>query len=191
MAGVKRLIVGLGNPGAEYEATRHNVGFRVVDAIAEAHGISLRREPSNALTGWGSIRGRAFGLCKPLTYMNRSGSAVLNVLRRTGIKPGDMLVVVDDINLEPGVVRVRPQGSAGGHNGLQDIIDSLGTDAFPRLRIGIGSDFRRGKQADYVLSPFSQSELPVIEEALLKARDAAVEFVTEGIVQVMNRYNRR
>ena len=103
----------------------------------------------------------------------------------------DLLVISDDVALPVGKLRLRERGSAGGHNGLQDIIDSLGTDAFPRLRIGIGSDFRRGKQADYVLSPFSQSELPVIEEALLKARDAAVEFVTEGIVQVMNRYNRR
>lgn len=191
MAGAKRLIVGLGNPGAEYEATRHNVGFRVVDAVAEAHGVSFRREPSNTLTGWGSIRGRSFGLLKPQTYMNRSGSAVLNVLRRAGIQPGEMLVVVDDINLDPGVVRVRQQGSAGGHNGLQDIIDTIGTDAFPRLRIGVGSDFRRGRQADYVLSPFDESEVPVIEEALLKARDAAVFFVLEGLVQVMNRYNRR
>ena len=111
-------------------------------------------------------------------------------MRRFGLDPAEILVIVDDINLVLGKIRLRERGSAGGHNGVQDIIDSLGTDAFPRLRVGVGSEFDRGGQADYVLSPFTAEEQPVIDDALNRARDAAVTFVTDGIVTAMNRFNR-
>ena len=189
MATSKRLIVGLGNPGAEYEKTRHNVGFEVVDAVADKARITLEHDKGDVLLGWGRVRRYPLGVAKPLTYMNRSGTAVRTLLGRHGLEPQEILVVVDDINLPVGKLRLRQGGSAGGHNGLQDITDRLGRDDFPRLRFGVGSDFSRGKQADYVLSPFSPDERPIVEEALVRARDAAITFVTDGIVTAMNRFN--
>ena len=189
MATTKRLIIGLGNPGADYEKTRHNVGFEVADAVAEKARATLEHDKGDVLLGWGRIRRFPLGVAKPLTYMNRSGSAVRTLLGRHSLQPEEILVVVDDINLPVGKLRLRPGGSPGGHNGLQDITDRLGRDDFPRLRFGIGSDFERGRQADYVLSRFSDEERPVVDEAILQARDAAITFVTDGIVTAMNRYN--
>ncbi|HUF08137.1 MAG TPA: aminoacyl-tRNA hydrolase [Rhodothermales bacterium] len=186
----KRLIIGLGNPGPEYERTRHNIGFQVADAVAEKARITFTRERGDVLLGWGRMRGYPFGVAKPQTFMNRSGRAVYTLVQRYGLETQEMLVVVDDINLPPGTIRIRPNGSAGGHNGLQDIIDSLSTADFPRLRFGIGSNFSRGRQADYVLSPFSEEEQPVVEEARLRARDAALTFVSDGVVTTMNRFNK-
>lgn len=185
----KRLIVGLGNPGPSYEGTRHNIGFEVADAVAEHAQISLEHARGDVFLGWGRIRSYSFGVAKPLTYMNRSGKAVKTLLGVHHLEPQDMLVIVDDINLEPGRLRLRPSGSAGGHNGLQDIIDRLGHDDFPRLRFGVGSDFSRGGQVDYVLSPFSPIERPLIDEAVVRARDAAETFVCEGVTTAMNRFN--
>jgi PTH1 family peptidyl-tRNA hydrolase len=191
MPSAKRLIIGLGNPGAEYEGTRHNVGFAVADALAEKIGVAFQHEKGNALVAWGRWRGCPFGLVKPLTYMNRSGGAARTLLGRCGLRPEEMLVVMDDLSLPPGTVRLRAQGSAGGHNGLQDIIDRLGTDQFPRLRVGIGSDFPRGRQVDYVLTPFTAQEQPLVDEAVGVACEAALTFVADGIVTAMNRFNRR
>lgn len=186
-----RLIIGLGNPGAEYEDTRHNVGFMVVDALAEKARIDgfAHDGRADAFIAEGRVRGRSITLAKPLRYMNRSGATVKNLVRRFTLSTQDILVIVDDINLEPGKLRLRKGGSAGGHNGTQDIIDALGTDNFPRLRIGIGNDFARGRQSDYVLSPFSADEQPLIEEVIATARDAAITFVTDGITTAMNRFN--
>ncbi len=189
MPRAKRLIVGLGNPGREYEGTRHNVGFDVADAVAVRAKVSLQHEKGNVFVGWGSFRGYPFGVAKPQTFMNLSGAAVRNLVGRYGLNPTDLLIVYDDINLEPGQLRLRPQGSAGGHNGMQDVIDALGTDNVPRLRFGVGSDFSRGQQVDYVLAPFSDEQQPLVEEALVRARDAAFTFVREGIVPAMNRFN--
>ena len=191
MAASKRLIIGLGNPGEEYENTRHNVGFDVVDLLAEKTRASLSLDRGPSVFGWGRWRGRPMGLAKPLTYMNRSGQAVRGLMRRYGVELKNVLVIVDDLNLEPGRMRIRQKGSAGGHNGVQDIIDRLGSDDFPRLRIGIGRDFSRGRQADYVLTPFSASEAPLVEATLNEARDAALTFITDGIVTAMNRFNRK
>jgi PTH1 family peptidyl-tRNA hydrolase len=186
-----RLIVGLGNPGPEYEETRHNIGFRIVDVLAEQAGIAYRQDGrAGALVGWGKVRGRPVGLAKPVTYMNRSGAAVDELARRHGLRPEDLLVVFDDINLPAGTIRLRAGGSAGGHNGVQDLIDALGTDAFPRLRVGIGNAFARGRQADYVLAPFTEEERPLVAEAVARARDAAITFVTDGLTTAMNRFNR-
>ncbi len=185
-----RLIIGLGNPGAEYEGTRHNVGFAVIEALADKAGVELGYDGrAGAMVGEGRARGRPFVLVKPLSYMNRSGTPTKHLLRRYGVQPREILVVVDDINLEAGRLRLRPRGSAGGHNGVQDLIDRLDTDDFPRLRLGIGDAFGRGRQVDYVLSPFSKAEQPVIEEAVARACEAALTFVTDGIVTAMNRFN--
>lgn len=185
----KRLIVGLGNPGPEYEATRHNVGFMVIDALVEQTGIELTDTRFQALSGWGSHRGCPFGLVKPLTYVNRSGQAVRPLQRHHGLAARELLVVVDDLNLPLGKLRLRPGGGSGGHNGLEDIAERLGTTAFPRLRIGIGSDFSRGQQVEYVLSPFSSEQQPAIEEAIDRACDAALTYVSEGVETSMNRFN--
>lgn len=191
MASSKRLIVGLGNPGVEYEQTRHNVGFWVIDALSEMARTELEPDKGPSLAGCGKVKGRPVCLLKPMTYMNRSGRAVRKHMVQLGASVEDILVIVDDINLDPGKIRLRKQGSAGGHNGVQDIIDELKSDKFPRLRIGVGSNFGRGQQANYVLSPFSEDELPLIDDAVTIARDATVTFVREGIVAAMNRFNKK
>lgn len=190
MAGSKRLIVGLGNPGEEYAATRHNVGFQIAEALADKARASFAYDGrAEALVADARLRGRPVLIVKPLTYMNRSGLSVRELLRRHTLTPADVLVVYDDINLEAGRLRLRERGSAGGHNGVQDVIDRLGSDAFPRLRVGVGNDFARGRQVDYVLSPFSSEQQPLVEEAIVRACDAAITFVADGVVTAMNRFN--
>ena len=192
MASRKRLVIGLGNPSAEYASTRHNVGFAVVDLLAERARVSFRLDPrARALAAEVRIRSRPVLLVKPQTYMNRSGFAAKNLMRRLQIAPTEILVVVDDINLPLGNLRLRAQGSAGGHNGVQDIIDEIASDAFPRLRLGVGGDFGEGQQSNYVLSPFTAQERPMVDQAVKRASQAAVAFVTDGITHAMNRFNRR
>ncbi len=183
-----RLIVGLGNPGAEYEGTRHNVGARVVEALAARCGVEPVEE-GRALVGWGRRRGRRFGLARPRTYMNRSGDAVERLMDAHDLRAADLLVVLDDMHLDVRAVRLRAGGSAGGHNGMAHIIDRLGTTGVPRLRLGIGSDFARGQQVDYVLAPFSSAQEPLVEDAVIHACNAALVFVTDGIEEAMNRFN--
>ncbi|MEO1479864.1 MAG: aminoacyl-tRNA hydrolase [Bacteroidota bacterium] len=188
----KRLIVGLGNPGPEYEATRHNVGFMVVDHLAETVGVApLRRNLAASLADEASHRGRALVVAKPQTYMNRSGEAVRALTRRYGLTPDDLVVVYDDLALPLGAVRLRGKGGAGGHNGIQNIIDTLGTSAFPRIRVGIGSNFGRGQQVRYVLAPFDADEAEARDEAVSFAAKAALSFVRDGLMTAMNRYNRK
>ncbi|HWK10414.1 MAG TPA: aminoacyl-tRNA hydrolase [Vicinamibacterales bacterium] len=188
-----KLVVGLGNPGRQYEGTRHNVGFEAVDVLARRHAAAWAAAPRgiSALTcRWqGGASGVVLG--KPLTFMNRSGEAIVGLLQFYKIEVADLLVVVDEIQLEAGRIRIRPSGSAGGHNGLKSIIQLLGTDAFPRLRIGIGRGDTRRDLADHVLSRVEPAERPVIEEAVGRAADAADLFVEEGILAAMNRFNRR
>lgn len=203
MAGSKRLIVGLGNPGVAYEGTRHNVGFDVLDRLAALTRVSfdetgtikkaVDRMRSAGLYVVVSTRfkGRPIALAKPLTFMNRSGKAVDRLIKRHGITSQDVLVVVDDINLALGNIRIRARGGSGGHNGLEDIIDTLDTDNFPRMRIGVGSTFPRGRQADYVLTAFSEEEIPLKNQTVDRASEAAITFVTDGIVTAMNRFNKR
>ncbi len=189
MSGARKLIVGLGNPGREYDRTRHNVGFELADALAERHGIRLKQHRGLALVGWSLFDGLHLGVMKPITFMNRSGRPVQDVARYYDVDPSDILVVFDDLNLPLGTIRLRAGGSAGGHNGVQNVIDVLKTNSFPRLRIGIGSEFARGRQVDYVLSPFSKQDRETIDGALIRAQEAAEMFVREGIESAMNRYN--
>ncbi len=183
------LIVGLGNPGAEYIGTRHNVGFEVVDTLAEK--LSIKFEPDNGLyhLGEGRFKGQSVVLIKPTTYMNRSGRAVTKALAATGFQKSECLVCYDDINLETGKIRLRPGGSAGGHNGIINIIEKLQTKDFPRLRIGVGNDFSRGKQAEYVLSPFTAEQRRDIDDVLDLASDAILTFLRGGIDLAMNEFN--
>jgi PTH1 family peptidyl-tRNA hydrolase len=186
-----KLVIGLGNPGSKYDNTRHNVGFAAVDTVAARHHLAWESAPRGI--GALSAKWRAGGavLAKPLTYMNLSGQAIVGLLQFYKIEVADLLVIVDEAQLEAGRLRARPSGSAGGHNGLKSIIESLGTEAFPRLRIGVGRGDARRDLADHVLGKIEAAERPVIEEAVTRAADAAEMFVGDGILAVMNTFNRK
>lgn len=191
MPRAQRLIVGLGNPGPDYEATRHNAGFLVADAVARKAGLAFEDGRGPFVIAAGSYRGTPLAVAKPVDFMNRSGTAVKKLLGQLGLEPDDLLIVYDDLALDLGQIRLRAKGSAGGHNGVQDVIDKLNSANFPRLRIGIGSSFPPGGQVEYVLAPFDEDEQPVIGEAVETAAEAALTFVREGLVPAMNRYNRK
>ena len=188
MSSPSLLVVGLGNPGREYENTRHNVGFHVVDALAEQLNVSFDHE-HDALVGTGSYKNRTVALALPLTYMNRSGDAVAALCRHFDLSADEILVAVDDLDLPVGTIRLRPKGSSGGHNGLQHIAERLGTTAFPRLRVGIGDDFADGNQVDYVLSPFTDEQRPHVEEAIEDGVGAVLALIREDLDTAMNQYN--
>ena len=183
-----KLIVGLGNPGRQYERTRHNLGFMVADLLASRWSVSLSMKDSGAF-GRGSIAGQPAALLKPMTYMNRSGQAVLEVVQFYKLPLSDLLVISDDLDLAVGRVRMRVSGSAGGQKGLGDIIQRLGSDEVARIRIGIGRP-AGGDAVEYVLSPFRPEEREPIEIALLRAAEAAECWITDGSAAAMNRYNR-
>lgn len=182
------VVLGLGNPGAEYAHTRHNIGFDVVDILASRHRIRLNLHCDQAHYGLGTIAGIPVLLAKPMTYMNRSGEAVRALLQRYPLEPARLLVIVDDVALPTGRIRVRPSGSDGGHNGLASIIQCVGTQAFPRVRVGIGSP-PPGQMVEYVLSRFQPQEQPIIAEALQRAADAVETIIAEGVQAAMNRFN--
>jgi PTH1 family peptidyl-tRNA hydrolase len=184
-----KLVVGLGNPGRKYDGTRHNVGFDVVDALASRHRAGWESAPAEALIAkW---RAASVLLAKPLTFMNLSGQAVVDLLRFFKIDVADLVVVVDDVNLEVGRLRARPGGSAGGHNGLKSIIELLGREDFARLRIGVGRGDARRDLADHVLARFDPDERTSVAETVGRAADAVELFVAEGIGPVMNAHNRK
>jgi PTH1 family peptidyl-tRNA hydrolase len=185
-----RLIAGLGNPGLEYKGTRHNVGFEVVDRLAEKLKVELNKEKFSAAFGQIEFEDEKLILVKPLSFMNNSGQVIAAVVNFYRLAPGQVLVITDDMALEPGMIRLREAGSAGGHNGLADIIEKLGTDKFGRLRIGVGS---RGQAAgsDYVLSRPLESEREQIDKAIAEAADAVILWMTEGVEAAMNEFNRR
>lgn len=185
----RRLIVGLGNPGPEYAGTRHNVGFEVVDCLASRHHIPLRRRTLRALLGEGVIEGHPVILAKPMTYMNLSGEAVGAIVRRYRIPLENIVVVVDDIALPTGKLRLRLKGSSGGHNGLESIQRHLHTMEYPRVRIGVGAA-RPGAMVDHVLSRFRPEEREPIAEAIERAADAVEAALREGFEKAMNTYNR-
>jgi peptidyl-tRNA hydrolase, PTH1 family len=182
-----KLIVGLGNPGKEYEATRHNVGFEVIDILAHRHAIHVRSRRGRALVGEGFIEGHKVMLVKPMTFMNLSGQAVGALARHYRLEPSDVLVIYDDINLPLGKLRIRARGSAGGHNGLDSIIHTLGTQEFARVRVGVGSPAQDAVR--HVLSRFRKSERIAIREAFQKAADAVEEVLSSDIEKAMNLYN--
>ena len=187
-ASPSRLIVGLGNPGPDYADTRHNVGFRVVDALADRLRVSFARE-HDALVGWGQYKNRRLGLAKPLTFMNRSGDAVAPLCEHNDLAPEALIVVVDDLNLPVGTIRLRPKGSSGGHNGLEHVARRLGTTRFPRLRVGVGDGFDAGGQVDYVLAPFTAEQEPEVERAVEDAVEALLTVVREDLDAAMTRFN--
>lgn len=183
------LIVGLGNPGREYHESRHNIGFMVVDCLCSRMDIPINRLQSKALTGTGKWAGRKIILAKPQTYMNLSGQAAAQLLRFYKVPVENLLVIHDDLDLPLGTLRMRPYGGAGGQKGLASIIESLGTQQFARLRVGIGRPPGRMSPADYVLQSFSKADQETLPIILQRAADAAQAFVTEGLQQAMNRFN--
>ncbi|NNE28970.1 MAG: aminoacyl-tRNA hydrolase [Saprospiraceae bacterium] len=185
---MKYLIVGLGNVGAEYANTRHNVGFLVVDEIAKKNDAEWKQE-GKAMVTKVKHRGRTLVLIKPTTYMNLSGKAVRYWMQKEKIPKDRMLVILDDLNLDFGKLRLRGKGSAGGHNGLKDIDQTTGGNNYARLRIGIGSDFRKGGQSDYVLGEWSSEEESGLAEVLKKATDAVGSFAAIGLGRTMNTVN--
>lgn len=186
------IIAGLGNPGKEYENTRHNVGFHVIDALADKYNISVLELKHKAMTGRGYINGQKVVLVKPLTYMNLSGESLRPVTDYYKIDPEEELIVIsDDISLPPGQLRVRKKGSAGGHNGLKNIIKMLGTENFKRIRMGVGEKPKGYDLADWVLGHFNKEEKAAVEEAAEKAVKAVEMILNDGVDAAMNEYNRK
>jgi len=183
-----RMIVGLGNPGKAYRRTRHNVGFAIVDMLAGELGIDVKRRKFGGRFGEGEYAGRKVMLLKPWEYMNCSGRAVAKAVGFYKLPLSDLLVVLDDMWLEPGGIRVRPAGSAGGHNGLEDVIEKLGSSRISRLRVGIGQS-EKVEAYDYVLSEPSQEQRPVLAQAKGRAKEAVLCWVTEGVEAAMSRFN--
>jgi peptidyl-tRNA hydrolase, PTH1 family len=183
------LLVGLGNPGREYRSTRHNVGFMVADEISTHLDIKIGRVQSNALIGQGVLGDKRIIIAKPQTFMNLSGQAVSSLIRFYKIPLDHILVMHDDLDLPFGTLRMRPEGGSGGQKGLGSIIEQLGTQAFPRLRVGIGRPPGRMQAADYVLQSFPSEDQVLLSGVLTRARDAALTFVRNGLEQSMNLFN--
>ena len=189
-AAVDWLVVGLGNPGPKYEWTRHNMGFLVIDELAERESIPVQRLKFKALTNTAVIGGRSVLLIKPTTYMNLSGEAVGQAARFYKIPPERVLVISDDVALPQGKLRVRRSGSAGGHNGLKNIIAHLGSDQFPRVKVGVGGKpHPDSDMADWVLSPFTGQDRKAMEEAISRAADAVTLLLDQGVDQAMAKFN--
>lgn len=184
------LIAGLGNPGSKYENTRHNVGFDTIDYLSWKHNIKLSKIGFKAIYGEGEIQGVRTILLKPQTYMNLSGESIRDIVAWYKIPLEKVVIVYDDIDLEPGKIRVRPKGSSGTHNGMKSIIYQLQSDGFPRVRIGIGRAPEKWDLADYVLSKFSKEDREVMNKSVEKAADAAIMIATTGVEKTMGTYNK-
>src|SRR5205823_13319705 len=186
-----RLIVGLGNPGPEYQWTPHNLGFLAVDELANRAGIRIGRPEAKALVGLGKLAGEEVILAKPQTFMNLSGISVRELLEKYGLGPQDLLAMWDEAQLPWGGIRIHTEGSAGSHNGASSLISSLGTPSIARLRLGCGPDYPLSSRKEYVLRPMKKPELEVAAEMIADAGDAVEMLLTKGIEAAMNTYNRR
>ena len=185
------IIAGLGNPTKEYEKTRHNAGFDAIDVLAEKHGIQITERKHKAFCGTGFIGGERVLLAKPQTFMNASGESLREAADFYKIRPEQVIVIYDDISLRVGQLRIRTKGSAGGHNGIKSIIAHLGSQDFPRIKIGVGAKPDRMDLADYVLSRFSQTDRQMMDDAFQDAADAVEFMLADGADAAMNRYNRK
>jgi PTH1 family peptidyl-tRNA hydrolase len=186
-----KLLVGLGNPGYEYQSTPHNLGFMAIDRLADACGVEVAYREAQALTVSTELAGVRVVLAKPQTYMNLSGLAVARLLRNYELEPSDLLVLVDEIELPLGMLRIRPRGSAGGHKGLKSILGALEADDFTRLRLGVRPDRQVEDYVSYLLGPFRPAEMASVREMLSQASEAVRVILSEGVQKAMNRFNRR
>ncbi|HJV47536.1 MAG TPA: aminoacyl-tRNA hydrolase [Bacillota bacterium] len=184
-----KLIIGLGNPGKQYELTRHNAGFMVIDQLASMLGIELNQIKFKGLVGEGRIGAEKVILLKPLTYMNLSGESLIQVLQFFKLESDDILVIYDDLDTVTGQIRLRMKGSAGGHNGIKSIVQHLGTEEFDRIRVGIGRPPQGKKVVDYVLENFHPEEKKELESAVIRSAEAAKLWLDVPFDQVMNKYN--
>lgn len=184
------IIVGLGNPGREYVNTRHNIGFEAIDVIASKYNININKEKFKGLYGDGRIGGEKVLLVKPQTFMNLSGESIREFVNWYKVEPEKVIVVYDDISLPVGKLRIRPKGSAGGHNGIKSIIYHLNTDIFPRIKIGVGSPENKNYDlADYVLGKFSKEETEILIKTVIKVADATEALIKSGIDKAMAEFN--
>lgn len=186
-----RLIVGLGNPGPEYQWTPHNLGFLAVDELANRNGIRVERPEAQALVGLGKVAGKEVILAKPQTYMNLSGNSVGRLMDKYVVEPAELLLMFDERDLPWGMIRIGERGSPGTHNGAKSVTSAVGTQDFARLRLGVGPDHLVGDLAAYVLRPMKKGELEGAAEMLVTAGDAVEMILTQGIATAMNKYNRR
>ena len=191
MRGYMKIIIGLGNPTREYQATRHNIGFDTITRLSDEYNIPLDFRKHKALCGKGYIGGEKVILAQPQTFMNLSGESVRELVDFYKVTNEDIIVIYDDVALDVGQLRIRPKGSAGGHNGIKSIIAHLGTEVFPRIRVGVGEKPKNWDLADYVLGRFPEEEQPVIREALGRAAKACETMIVDGMEEAMNLYNRK
>jgi peptidyl-tRNA hydrolase, PTH1 family len=185
------LVAGLGNPGRQYQNTRHNVGFRVIDLLAQRHRIDVSSTEKRAFVGYGRVEETSVLLAKPITFMNLSGECIAPLAKMANLKPEDVVVLSDEMDLPLGRLRIRRGGSAGGHNGLKSLIQHLGSDAFVRIRIGVGRPGSDAGSIDHVLGKFQRDELELVDDVLQRAADAVECILREGLEPAMNRYNIR
>jgi peptidyl-tRNA hydrolase, PTH1 family len=185
------LVAGLGNPGEEYAFTPHNLGFLAVDRLAERHGIRITRKDSRALIGLGEIEGREVMLAKPQTFMNLSGTSLVPLMEKHAIGISDLIVVYDELDLPWMALRIKPKGSAAGHNGMKSVIGALKTSEFVRVRLGVDPGRPIASGVDYLLSPFKRSQQKELEELTGLAADAVQSIIAEGVEKSMTRFNRR
>ena len=183
------LIVGLGNPEEEYSKTRHNMGFNAINKIAKEYGIEVNKKKFQGLYESGIIEDQKVILIKPQTYMNSSGNSVKEIVDYFKIEKENIIVVYDDMDIEPGKIKIRKKGSAGGHNGMKSIIQMLGTDEFPRIRIGIGRPEHNGDEINYVIGAIPEEEIEELEKGVEKAKGAVIEILKNGIDAAMNKFN--
>jgi PTH1 family peptidyl-tRNA hydrolase len=184
----KHLIVGLGNIGAKYDNTRHNIGFKIVDALAKEYDATFETDTLGAIASF-PFKGRTFILLKPSTYMNLSGKAVRYWMNKENISIENVLIVTDDLNIDFGTIRLKGKGSAGGHNGLKDIQEKLNTATYPRFRFGVGSDYSKGRQVDFVLNEWSKEETSLLIERIPVSCNLIISFGTAGMANTMNTFN--
>lgn len=184
-----KLIVGLGNPEEEYSRTRHNMGFDVINALAKQENIQIKNKKFNALVGDSIFQNEKVILLKPQTYMNLSGQAIRDTMQFYKINASDIIVVYDDMDIEPGKIKIRKQGSAGSHNGMKSVIQEVGTQNFIRIRIGIGRPIYSGDKINFVLQPIPSQEYEILQKGINKAKDAIIEILKNGIDIAMNKYN--
>lgn len=185
------IIAGLGNPTREYEATRHNIGFDAITRISDDYGIPLNMKKHKAICGTGYIEGQKVILAQPQTYMNLSGESIRELSDFYKVPAENIIIIYDDICLDVGQLRVRAKGSAGGHNGIKSIISHLGTQEFPRIRVGVGNKPDGWDLADYVLGRFPKEEQPIVRFALERASKACTDLIVQGMEYTMNQYNRK
>ena len=184
-----KIIVGLGNPGARYAGTRHNVGFACIDKLAQRWSVSLSDRRQHAVLGQGEVTGAPVVLAKPRTYMNNSGEAVRYLLARFRVQASDLVIIYDEMDLPLGTIRLRPRGGTAGHQGMASVVEVLGSNKFPRVRVGIGKPERADDWVRYVLEPFSPEEMPLVSDVVGRVAASADSLLIEGIDRAMNQFN--